>query len=59
MSKKKKEVKTEEQVQEFWTIPEIEGDKYGWFYICGNCHSQIIWHQEKCTVCKRRLDWHG
>ena len=57
MGKKKKTENEVIEQKEEWTVPEIEGDKYGWFYVCGECHSQIIWKQEKCLHCKRRLNW--
>lgn len=40
-------------------IPEIDGDRYTWFYICPECHAQIMWKQQMCIHCKRRFNWHG
>lgn len=39
--------------------PEIEGDRYTCFYVCGDCHGQVNWHDEVCRHCKARLDWNG
>lgn len=41
------------------SIPEIEGDRWTWFYVCGECHGQVDWHDPECKHCKRRLDWNG
>ena len=38
---------------------EIEGDRWSWFYVCGDCHGQVDWHDERCKHCGRRLDWNG
>ena len=37
--------------------PEIEGSSFSWFYVCGNCHSQIKWKEQRCPVCKAGVDW--
>lgn len=37
--------------------PEIEGDRWTWYYVCSECHGQVDWHDEKCKHCGRRLDW--
>ena len=58
MPKKKKEVRKEpEQLPDL--IPEIDGDRYTWFYVCPECRAQIMWHQQICIHCKRRFNWHG
>ena len=37
--------------------PEIEGSLYGWFYVCGLCHSRINWNDHQCPVCKAGVNW--
>ena len=39
--------------------PEIEGDRHSWYYVCGECHGQVNWHDAVCRHCKARLDWNG
>ena len=39
------------------TVPEIEGDRYGWFYVCGECHGQINWKDNICPHCGWRINW--
>lgn len=39
--------------------PEIEGDRWNWYYVCGDCHGPVNWKEEKCSHCGRRLDWNG
>lgn len=56
MEEKKQEQKQE---QEHWTKPEIEGDRWSWFYVCGECHGQVNWHDPVCSHCGWRLDWNG
>lgn len=41
------------------SVPEIEGSVFNWYWVCSNCHGHIIWHEEKCPYCKRRIDWNG
>lgn len=41
------------------TVPEIEGDRYGWFYVCGECHGQINWKDNICPHCGWRINWNG
>jgi len=36
---------------------EIEGDKWTWWYVCGECHSAVNLRDEKCRECGRRLIW--
>ena len=49
----------EENNEQRTVCPEIEGDRYTWFYVCGDCHGQVNWHDEVCRHCKARLDWNG
>jgi ribosomal protein L40E len=45
-----------------WSTPaeaEIEGDRYIWWYVCGECHSAINWKDEECRECKRPISWAG
>ena len=37
--------------------PEIEGDRWNWFYVCSECHGAINWKEEVCPHCKRRINW--
>ena len=39
------------------SVPEIEGDRWNWFYVCSECHGSINWKQEICPHCKRRINW--
>lgn len=39
--------------------PEIEGDRWNWFYTCGDCHEAINWHDPVCKHCGRRINWNG
>ena len=48
-----------EQEQEEWTVPEIEGGNYSYWYVCSECRYQVDWHMDKCPNCKRRLNWNG
>lgn len=48
-----------EQEQEEWTVPEIEGGNYSYWYVCTECRHQVDWHMDKCPNCKRRLNWNG
>ena len=57
--KEKQNVSQEENNEQRTVCPEIEGDRYTWFYVCGDCHGQINWHDEVCRHCKARLDWNG
>ena len=41
------------------SLPEVEGDRYSWYWVCSECHTRINWHTETCPECKRRIDWHG
>ena len=36
---------------------EIEGDRFSWWYVCGECHKAINPGQEKCDGCGRRQQW--
>lgn len=37
--------------------PEIEGDRWNWFYVCGECHGYIDWKEKVCRHCGRVVDW--
>lgn len=39
--------------------PEIEGDRYGWYYVCSKCHGDINWKDSFCRHCGRRINWNG
>ena len=54
--KKKKEQNKKEQDS---VIVEIEGDRWSWFYVCGDCHGQVNWHEPVCSHCGRELNWNG
>ena len=41
------------------TEPEIEGDRWSWFWVCGECHGQISENAEVCPHCGWRLKWDG
>jgi len=52
----KEQKKTEEPI----TIPEIEGDPgNGYWYVCGECHGYLKWHEDPCPHCGWRVNWHG
>ena len=51
------EVKKE--IEEKVSVPEIEGDRWWWYYVCSECHGMIVWKQEKCHHCGWRIDWNG
>lgn len=36
---------------------EIEGDRWSWFYVCGECHRALSPEMKKCPGCGRRLIW--
>lgn len=39
------------------TEPEIEGDRWTWFYVCGDCHTAISPVDKFCRQCGRPLKW--
>ncbi|MCR5566185.1 MAG: hypothetical protein K6F61_04985 [Clostridiales bacterium] len=42
----------------FKPVPaEVEGDRWSWWYVCGDCHGAVEYHAEKCPHCGRRLTW--
>ena len=54
------EEKDQENVFDPITIPEIEGDPWnGYWYVCGECHGYLKWHEDPCPHCGWRLNWHG
>ena len=50
-------MKEQNEVKQEVSRPEIEGDRWNWFYVCDACHGHINWHDQECPHCKRRLDW--
>ena len=48
-----------EQDQDRVSVPEMEGDRWGWFYVCSECHGLIDWKDQVCPHCKARIDWNG
>ena len=48
-----------EQEKDRVSVPEIEGDRWGWFYVCSECHGLIDWKDQECPHCKARIDWDG
>lgn len=42
---------------ERWTVPEIEGCSWNYFYVCSECHGCVNWHQDPCPHCGWRLNW--
>ena len=36
---------------------EVEGDRWTWWYVCGECHTAINPYDKNCKECKRRLLW--
>ena len=56
MEENKKEQNKKEQDS---VTVEIEGDRWSWFYVCGDCHGQVNWHDPVCSHCGRELNWNG
>ena len=48
-----------EQEQDRVSVPESEVDRWGWFYVCSECHGLIDWKDQECPHCKARIDWDG
>jgi len=36
---------------------EIEGDRWNWCYVCGDCHGVVVCEQKECPHCGRKLLW--
>ena len=36
---------------------EIEGDRWSWWYVCGECHGAVGKDDLDCPHCKRGLKW--
>lgn len=36
---------------------EVEGDRWSWWYVCGDCHVAVEKDQKQCNCCGRRLTW--
>lgn len=51
------EKRNESEQVETAVHPEIEGSRYNWFYVCGDCHCVINWKEQVCPHCGRRIDW--
>ena len=47
----------QDQQMENWTVPEIEGGGWNYFYVCSECHGFVNWHQDPCPHCGWRLNW--
>lgn len=48
-----------EELNQEKNVPEIEGDRWNWYWVCGECHGPVNWHEKSCPHCGRRLDWNG
>lgn len=46
-----------EPEQELYSVPEVEGDRWLWYYVCSECHGYIDWNQKYCKWCNRRINW--
>ena len=58
--KKEQEMKEQEQKEEVFTVvPEVEGDRWNWYYVCSECHGMIVWNQKRCKWCNGRIDWNA
>lgn len=56
---KKMEQEQNQQEEVFTVVPEVEGDRWNWYYVCSECHGMIVWNQKYCKNCKGRIDWNG
>ena len=36
---------------------EGEGDRWTWYYVCGECHTGIDTRDKYCRECGRRIKW--
>ena len=36
---------------------EIEGDRYTWWYVCGECHGEIDYKEQPCRHCGTPVIW--
>lgn len=50
---------TNRKDQDSGMTPEIEGDRYGWFYVCPECHGILNWKDLICPSCGERINWNG
>ena len=48
-----------QEPEELISTPEIEGGNWFYYWVCSECHGIIVWNQERCKWCKRRIDWNG
>ena len=37
--------------------PEIEGDRWNWWYVCPDCHCAIKTGETPCSHCGREIKW--
>lgn len=37
--------------------PEVEGDRWNWWYVCGECHAAVIDGQKRCNGCGKPISW--
>lgn len=40
------------------SYPEVEGERYHWFWVCSLCHGVIAWNVDICPHCKSEVVWH-
>ena len=38
---------------------EIEGDRWLWYYVCSECHSEINYREKTCRCCGGIIRWEG
>lgn len=38
---------------------EVEGGGSTWWYVCGECHSQLNPSDKYCNQCGRKITWEG
>lgn len=51
------EKKQREELPEL--VPEVEGDRWTWYYCCADCHGPVDWKEDVCRHCGRRINWNG
>lgn len=56
-TKKDLRVNPEVAGEQLGVLPEVEGDRWNWFYVCGECHGQINWKDKICKHCGREINW--
>ena len=55
--KNRKQGQDQGQEQVIISVPEIEGDRWWYYYVCSECHGMITWGQKVCKNCNARIDW--